>query len=135
MRLLEIGMGCSVHGGVNGLNTLSVSPSLSDPLYQTALCKFRARGYITYLYYQSIGATRQLSKDCCLQLWRKYLTNTKVSFVENDAACARRHKAEIEAVAKGKVYVGKLFMPAPLALQQPPKATAAFGNLSRCHEQ
>ena len=27
MRLLEIGMGCSVHGGVNGLNTLSVRPA------------------------------------------------------------------------------------------------------------
>ena len=25
MHLLEIGMGCSVHGGVDGLNTLSVS--------------------------------------------------------------------------------------------------------------
>ncbi|CAL5223917.1 g6515 [Coccomyxa viridis] len=62
MRLLEIGMGCSVHGGVNGLNTLA--------------------------------------------LWRKYLTNTKISFVENDADCAKKHKAEIEAVAKGKVYVG-----------------------------
>ena len=32
MRLLEIGMGCSVHGGVNGLNTLLVRPaSLSLP--------------------------------------------------------------------------------------------------------
>ena len=41
-----------------------------------------------------------------MQLWRKYLTNTKVSFVENNAECARRHKAEIEAVAKGRVYVG-----------------------------
>ena len=43
----------------------------------------------------------------CVQLWRKYLTNTKVSFVENDVECAKRHKADIEAVAKGKVYVGK----------------------------
>ena len=42
-----------------------------------------------------------------MQLWRKYLTNTKVSFVENNAECARRHKAEIEAVAKGRVYVGE----------------------------
>ena len=25
MHLLEIGMGCSVHGGVDGLNTLSVN--------------------------------------------------------------------------------------------------------------
>ena len=44
---------------------------------------------------------------CCVQLWRKYLTNTKVSFVENDADCARKHKRGIEAVAKGKVYVGE----------------------------
>ena len=43
----------------------------------------------------------------CVQLWRKYLTNTKISFVENDADCAKKHKAEIEAVAKGKVYVGE----------------------------
>ena len=43
----------------------------------------------------------------CVQLWRKYLTNTKVSFVENDAECAKKHKAEIEAVAKGTVYVGE----------------------------
>ena len=43
----------------------------------------------------------------CMQLWRKYLTNTKVSFVENNAECAKKHKAEIEAVAKGKVYVGE----------------------------
>lgn len=42
-----------------------------------------------------------------LQLWRKYLTNTKVSYVENDADCATKHRAEIESVAKGKVYVGK----------------------------
>ncbi len=28
MRLLEIGMGCSVHGGVNGLNTLAVRHAL-----------------------------------------------------------------------------------------------------------
>lgn len=27
MRLLEVGMGCSIHGGVNGLNTLAVSLS------------------------------------------------------------------------------------------------------------
>ena len=47
------------------------------------------------------------SPCCCMQLWRKYLTNTKVSFVENDAECARKHKADIEAVAKGKVYVGE----------------------------
>ena len=47
------------------------------------------------------------SPRCCMQLWRKYLTNTKVSFVENDAECARKHKADIEAVAKGKVYVGE----------------------------
>ena len=43
-----------------------------------------------------------------VQLWRKYLTNTKVSFVENDAECARKHKAEIEAVAKGKIYIGEI---------------------------
>ncbi|CAL8463645.1 g3179 [Coccomyxa elongata] len=62
MRLLEIGMGCSMHNGVEGMHSLS--------------------------------------------LWRKYLTNTKVSYVENDAECASKHRAEIESVAKGKVYVG-----------------------------
>lgn len=42
----------------------------------------------------------------CLQLWRRYLTNTKVSFLENDADCAKKHKGEIEAVAKGRLFVG-----------------------------
>ncbi len=35
------------------------------------------------------------------------MTNTKVSYVENDAECANKHRAEIESVAKGKLYVGK----------------------------
>ena len=57
-----------------------------------------------------------------VQLWRKYLTNTKVSFVENDAECAKKHKAEIEAVAKGKVYVGepsRLTLPDTACLTNP----------------
>lgn len=45
-----------------------------------------------------------------MQLWRKYLTNTKVSYVENDADCAAKHKAEIESVAKGKIYVGAIIL-------------------------
>ncbi|EIE27695.1 hypothetical protein COCSUDRAFT_64337 [Coccomyxa subellipsoidea C-169] len=40
------------------------------------------------------------------ELWRRYLTNTKVSYVENNADCAAKHRAEIESVAKGKIYVG-----------------------------
>ena len=43
----------------------------------------------------------------CMQLWRRFLTNTKISFVENDAKCAQKHKTEIEKVAQGKVYVGE----------------------------
>lgn len=42
-----------------------------------------------------------------MQLWRRYLTNTKISFVENDAKCVQKHKTEIEKVAQGKVYVGE----------------------------
>jgi hypothetical protein len=41
-----------------------------------------------------------------LQLWRRYLTGTKVSFLEKDVDCARKHKRDIEAVAKGRVFVG-----------------------------
>ena len=33
MRLLEVGMGCSVHGGVNGLNTLAVCSPLLQALH------------------------------------------------------------------------------------------------------
>ncbi len=36
------------------------------------------------------------------------MTNTKVSYLENDAECASKHRAEIESVAKGKVYVGEV---------------------------
>ena len=45
MHLLEIGMGCSVHGGVDGLNTLSVigllNPVRGAPcmLFSRACCQ------------------------------------------------------------------------------------------------
>ena len=65
--------------------------------------------HLTGKFYQQIssGGLGAQTVMMCMQLWRKYLTNTKVSFVENDAECAKKHKAEIEAVAKGKVYVGE----------------------------
>lgn len=53
----------------------------------------------------------------CLQLWRRYLTNTRVSFVENDAKCAQKHKKEIEKVARGKLYIGGLSIPISLAMK------------------
>ena len=91
MRLLEIGMGCSMHEGVNGLNTLAV-------------CQMSFR-----FWQVSVAATSpdQRVTTGCLQLWRRYLTNTKISFVENDAKCVQKHKTEIEKVAQGKVYVGE----------------------------
>ena len=47
------------------------------------------------------------------QLWRRFLTNTRVSFVENDAKCAQKYKSEIEKVARGKLYVGGCPLPLP----------------------
>ena len=43
-----------------------------------------------------------------VQLWKRYLPNTKVSFLEYDAACATKHKANIEAQSKGTLYIGEL---------------------------
>ena len=43
-----------------------------------------------------------------LQLWKKYLPNTKVSFLEYDAACANKHKVNIEAQSKGTLFIGEL---------------------------
>lgn len=68
---------------------------------------------------------------CCVQLWRKYLTNTKVSFVENNADCARRHKAEIEAVAKGRVYVGRSSVKPRAMLSQHPSCPVML-KVSAC---
>ncbi len=41
MRLLEIGMGCSVHGGVKDLNTLAVCRSYIASVAKR-LCRFAA---------------------------------------------------------------------------------------------
>lgn len=41
-----------------------------------------------------------------LQLWKKYMSNTKVSYLEYDAACATKHKTDIEAASGGKLYIG-----------------------------
>ena len=43
-----------------------------------------------------------------MQLWKKYMANTKVSYLEYDAACATKHKTEIEAASGGKLYIGML---------------------------
>ena len=40
------------------------------------------------------------------QLWALYLPNSKVSFVEHDAACATKHKEVIEATGHGHIYIG-----------------------------
>ena len=42
------------------------------------------------------------------QLWKRYMPNTKVSFLEYDAACANKHKVNIEAQSKGTLYIGEL---------------------------
>ena len=41
-----------------------------------------------------------------LQLWKQYLPKTKISFLEYDAACAMKHKANIEAKSKGTLFIG-----------------------------
>lgn len=40
-------------------------------------------------------------------MWKKYIPNAKVSYLEYDAPCATKHKAEIEAEAGGTLYIGK----------------------------
>ena len=47
--------------------------------------------------------------DICefaLQMWKKYIPNAKVSYLEYDAACATKHKTDIEAAAGGTLYIG-----------------------------
>lgn len=41
-------------------------------------------------------------------MWKKYLPNAKVSYLEYDAPCATKHKTDIEAQAGGTLYIGKL---------------------------
>ena len=43
MHLLEIGMGCSVHGGVDGLNTLSVNLTAKSCPWRTLHCILYSR--------------------------------------------------------------------------------------------
>ena len=43
-----------------------------------------------------------------LQMWKKYIPNAKVSYLEYDAACATKHKTDIEAQAGGTLYIGEL---------------------------
>ena len=66
----------------------------------------------TFLYTECF---RLIESFVCKQLWKKYLPNTKVSFVEYDAACATKHKAEIEATAGGTLYIGALLPILPQA--------------------
>lgn len=103
MRLLEIGMGCSMHHGVDGMHSLAVSHPHPCPLevlnFSTAIGGIPGLSAVSRVW------------PSLLQLWRKYLTNTKVSYVENNAECAAKHKAEIESVAKGKIYVGEAVIP------------------------
>ena len=40
-------------------------------------------------------------------MWKKYLPNAKVSYLEYDAPCATKHKADIEAQAGGTLYIGE----------------------------
>ena len=42
----------------------------------------------------------------CMQMWKKYIPNAKVSYLEYDAPCATKHKTEIEATAGGTLYIG-----------------------------
>ena len=39
-------------------------------------------------------------------MWKKYIPNAKVSYLEYDAACATKHKTDIEAQAGGTLYIG-----------------------------
>jgi cephalosporin hydroxylase len=41
-----------------------------------------------------------------LAMWKKYIPNAKVSYLEYDAPCATKHKTEIEAAAGGTLYIG-----------------------------
>ena len=49
----------------------------------------------------------------CLQMWKKYIPNAKVSYLEYDAPCATKHKTEIEATAGGTLYIGQSHSPPP----------------------
>lgn len=44
-------------------------------------------------------------------MWKKYIPNAKVSYLEYDAACATKHKTDIEAQAGGTLYIGNIFAP------------------------
>lgn len=51
--------------------------------------------------------------ESCPQMWKKYLPNAKVSYLEYDAACATKHKTDIEAQAGGTLYIGTFPRHAP----------------------
>ena len=40
------------------------------------------------------------------QLRQRYPTTARISFIEADASCAKRHEANITAASLGKPYVG-----------------------------
>lgn len=46
-----------------------------------------------------------------VQMWKKYIPNAKVSYLEYDAACATKHKTDIEAQAGGTLYIGNNIAP------------------------
>ena len=67
-----------------------------------------------------------------MQMWKKYIPNAKVSYLEYDAACATKHKTDIEAAAGGTLYIGKLIhkMGSLVLIQVLSALTAAFTSMS-----
>lgn len=41
-----------------------------------------------------------------VQLWREYLVNSEMSFVEYDKTCAEQWQKDVEKKARGKLYIG-----------------------------
>lgn len=61
-----------------------------------------------------LAALTRTDSDCSsmlstpfVQMWKQYIPNAKVSYLEYDAPCATKHKTDIEAQAGGTLYIGK----------------------------
>ncbi len=87
-------------------NTDKVNAHEYDTLYEKYLQPLRHNP--VRLLEIGLGCNMNYGPGHSLSLWTHYFTNknSSVSFVEFDGVCANKHRATIEEMGRGKLYVG-----------------------------